>query len=119
MIYKCHHCGKNLTGSKRKWCNTNCQGIGRYYLTKDNPKEKLRRYLTCKRWREKNRAHYNAIVLPKVKIWIMKRYYFRKSKRLCTMCGCKLKKEDKTRCPSCCIKDNIRGKIYYYKRRPK
>jgi len=125
MIKNCLKCGKNLTGNKKEvprdnpeYCCENCRCLARYYRVKNEPHEKRRRYLTSRKWRLEHRERYNALILPKAKAYIMKRYYMRKAKRLCVYCGVRLRSKDKTRCPACCMKESKRQKKYYKKGKP-
>lgn len=97
----CMFCKKKLTGQRRKFCSNLCHSRYRYKLLKDDPEFKKRTKARYQKWRKKNRKHVNAIILPKVKKWNKKRYWYRRKLNLCTGCGKKLKDITKAECPNC------------------
>lgn len=108
-IIKCLYCGKKSidrgTNHKKKYCDNNCQQLWMYHNVskankrrrdyakkyseehKKDPEYQIRQREYFRKWRIKNREHFNDLVRDKSRIYMKKLWNERKKLGLCTGCG--------------------------------
>jgi len=96
---RCPYCNKFLKKKginnehfiQRKFCNSTCctryHSKKTYNRIKDTKEYKKERKKYLRKWRKKNRQHFNDLCREKSKIYARKRHQERKNKGQCINCG--------------------------------